>query len=84
MIRYGRRQKLSLLCPLLPPANEVCEGYVFTCVCLSTGGCLPHCMLGIHPPGADTPAADTPPAVYAGRYGQQAGGTHPTGMHTCC
>ena len=23
----------------LPPANEVCEGYVFTCVCLSTGGC---------------------------------------------
>ena len=26
-------------CPvLLPPANEVCEGYVFTGVCLSTGG----------------------------------------------
>ena len=26
---------------LLPPANEVCEGYVFTGVCLSTGwvGC---------------------------------------------
>ena len=23
---------------LLPPANEVWEGYVFTCVCLSTGG----------------------------------------------
>ena len=23
---------------LLPPANEVCEGYVFTRVCLSTGG----------------------------------------------
>ena len=23
---------------LLPPANEVCEGYVFTGVCLSTGG----------------------------------------------
>ena len=22
----------------LPPPNEVCEGYVFTCVCLSTGG----------------------------------------------
>ena len=22
---------------LLPPANEVCEGYVFTGVCLSTG-----------------------------------------------
>ena len=24
--------------PLLPPANEVCEGYVFTGVCLFTGG----------------------------------------------
>ena len=48
-------------------------------------------------PGADTlPVTDTPPeqtpsqsrqpprAVHAGRYGQQAGGTHPTGMHTCC
>ena len=39
------------------------------------------------PPRAGTPlGADTPPplgAVYAGRYGQQAGGTHPTGMHTC-
>ena len=23
---------------LLPPANKVCEGYVFTGVCLSTGG----------------------------------------------
>ena len=25
---------------LVPPANEVCEGYVFTGVCLSTGGSL--------------------------------------------
>ena len=25
----------------------------------------------------------TPGAVYAGRYGQEAGGTHPTGMHSC-
>ena len=24
-----------------------------------------------------------PVAVHAGRYGQQAGGTHPTGMHSC-
>ena len=31
------------------------------------------------------PEADPHPlqAVLAGRYGQQAGGTHPTGMHTC-
>ena len=33
---------------------------------------------------ADTPRKQTPPnAVNAGIYGQQAGGTHPTGMHTC-
>ena len=24
----------------IPPANEVCEGNVFTGICLSTGGCL--------------------------------------------
>ena len=36
------------------------------------------------PPRPDTPSrADTPHAVHAGRYGQQAVGTHPTGMHTC-
>ena len=41
-------------------------------------------------PRAGTPQAGTPPwvgtppwAVHAGRYGQQAGGTHPTGMHFC-
>ena len=29
---------IGLAACLLPPANEVCEGYVFTSVCLSTGG----------------------------------------------
>ena len=91
----------------LPPANEVCEGYVFTPVCHSVhrrAVCLSACWdtppgsrhpLGAdtpwsrHYPGADTPQsrhpprADIPPcAVHAGRYGQQAGGMHPTGMHT--
>ena len=32
-----------------------------------------------HLPGADTPHS----AMHAGRYGQQAGGTHPTGMQSC-
>ena len=38
-----------------------------------------------HPPAADTPPGrrHPPRAVHAWRYGQQAGGTHPTGMHTC-
>ena len=43
------------------------------------------------PPRADTPTGagtplgvDTPLcAVHVGRYGQQAGGTHPTGMQSC-
>ena len=82
-------------CELLLPANKVCKGYVFTPVCHSVHregrGCLPHCMLGYTPPDQrQTPPLDqTPPqvadtpAVHAGRYGQQAGGTHPTGMHSC-
>ena len=59
------------------------------------GGCLSHCMLGYspgtrHPPQTRHPqsrqplGADTPPsAVHAGRYRQQASGTHPTGMQSC-
>ena len=42
------------------------------------------------PPGRYTPWAGTPPgqvhplgAVHAGKYEKQAGGTHPTGMHSC-
>ena len=36
------------------------------------------------PPGRYTPTRYPPGAVHAGRYGQQAGGTHPTEMHSCC
>ena len=84
---------------LLPPANEVCEGYVFTPVSQSfcsqrVGGgvCFSVCWDTYPPPpGADTPWEQTPPrsrhllphAVHAGRYRQQVGGMHPTGMHTC-
>ena len=39
-----------------------------------------------HPPRADTPRTKHPLpllcAVHAGRYGQQAGGMHPTGMQS--
>ena len=34
------------------------------------------------PPEADPPEQTPPCAVHAGRYGQQADGTHPTGMRT--
>ena len=43
------------------------------------------------PPGAGTPSrsrppkeADPPGTEHAGRYGQRGGGTHPTGMQSCC
>ena len=79
---------------LLPPANEICEGYVFTRVYHSVhggGGCPIACCAGIHPPPKSTPPLDQrqishrhpPGAVHAERYGQQAGGTHPTGMQSC-
>ena len=52
------------------------------------GGLLPGgaCSEESSRGGCDIPActeADPPGAVHAGRYGQQASGTHPTGMHSC-
>ena len=35
----------------------------------------------VHPPPRDQVHPSR--AVHAGRYGQQAGGMHPTGMHSC-
>ena len=43
-------------------------------------GGLPQCMLGYHPPG---PGRHPPGAEHTGRYGQRAGGMHPTGMQSC-
>ena len=61
-------------------------------VCVCPWGGVPgqvHSLLAGTPPGRYTPwqvdpRVCTPPrAVHAGRYGQQEGGTHPTGMHSC-
>ena len=38
----------------------------------------------VHALGRYTPRAGTPQPQCMLRYGQQAGGTHPTGMHSCC
>ena len=38
---------------------------------------------GTPPPQAGTPQAGTPPPQRMLGYSQQAGGTHPTGMHSC-
>ena len=64
----------------LPPTNEVCEDYVFTPVCdsIHRGVCIwDVCIQG----GG---WAELPPhQLDTTEYGQWAGGTHPTGMHSC-
>ena len=50
-------------------AKEVCEGYVFTGVCLSTGGVCPNSCWDTHIPRADTHPGQIPP------------GRHPLGKH---
>ena len=64
-------------------------------VCPRRRGCLLQFMLGYTSPGQTSPWADTPrqtrpspgqtppPAQLMLGYGQQAGGTHPTGKHSC-
>ena len=37
----------------------------------------------VHPPTPGQVPPPPPGAVHVGRYGQQAGGTHHTGMHSC-
>ena len=65
----------------LPPANEVCEGYVLPGACLSTGGEY----LGRYTPRQEHPPwqAHTHRSQCMLGYSQQAGGTHPTGIHSC-
>ena len=74
------------VCCLLPPANEVWDKvmFLYPSVILFTGGrCLPHCIPGYIPPWADPPPGRHPPPPDTMGYGQQASGTHPTGMHSC-
>ena len=82
----------------LPSANEVCEGYVFTGVCLSTGGGveaqaqggLPRgCVQAQAWEGVQTQAqGGVYPSMHWGKHPPQqtataADGMHPTGMHSC-
>ena len=87
---------MMFLINIFPPANEVRLKVMFlhlSVILFTCGGCLPHCMLGYTPPRGQTPPEQTLPRAdtLLGRhhpadstgYGQQAGGMHPTGMHTC-
>ena len=61
------------------------------CLSVHRWGCLPLVPGGVSatpladtpPPGRYTPWADTPSPQCMLAYGQQAGGTHPTGIHSC-
>ena len=66
----------------LPPANEVCEGYVFTGVCLSTGDGGGGCLLLV--PGRCLPLVvgrGYLPHTPLGRPGQTPPGRHPPGRY---
>ena len=77
------------------PQTKLREGYVFTRVCDSVhrGVCVYHPQADTPGQTPLPPWADTPRPVHAGihplpaqcmpEYGKQAGGTHPTGMHSC-
>ena len=54
-----------------------CEGYVFTVVCLSTGG---GCLL---PGGVSAPGGVCSTLRQPGETATAADGTHPTGMYSC-
>ena len=58
---------------------------MFSQVSVCPSGVSAPLHAGIHTHRADTPPPqpDTPPARCMLGYGQQAGGTHPTGMHSC-
>ena len=74
------------------PWGCLVQGGVWSRGCLVQGGCVPGpgvvwsagvCLVwgGVCSSGGTCPG--TPPnAEHAGRYGQRAGGTHPTGMHS--
>ena len=69
----------------LPPANEVWGKVMFlhpSAILFTGWGVSAPLHAGVHPQ-ADTPLLGRHPLLDSSGYGQQAGGTHPTGMHTC-
>ena len=98
MAQYFRLQKVEGIALLIFTARKrslrrlcffTCLSVMLGCTPQTRGRPLPPGTTGRHPTGPDavTPpgpeAGTTPGAVHAGRYGQQAGDSHPTGMHTC-
>ena len=74
---------------LLPLANEVWGKVIFLHLFVissrgDTWAGTPPRQVHAHPLGRYNPSGRySPGAVHDGRYGQRAGDTHPTGMHSC-
>ena len=87
-IVYLLPNNFCYLLAYLPPTNEVWGKVIFSVACIKNSvhrGVSASVHTGIpHPPEQTPPPDQAPPsAVHAGRYGQQAGGMHPTGMQSC-
>ena len=90
---HKRAVAIRLKCLLITTRKQsLGQGNIFRSVCqefCSQGGGVPGQVPPwdqVHPTRTRcTPQDQIHPlgAVHAGRYGQQAGGTHPTGMHSC-
>ena len=74
MVNLNEPAKIPFSGLFLPPANEVWGKVIFSVACVKNSVHRGGGFLGRYPPSG---------TVHAGRYGQQAGGTHPTGMHSC-
>ena len=71
---------------LITARNEVGQGNVLTPVCHSIHKGVCHTPPDQTPPtplGRHSPLGRHPPVQCMLGYGQQAGGTHPTGMQSC-
>ena len=55
-------------------------------VCIGQRGLCTQAGGALHPEGVgqNTPSPPTQDTKDTTEYGQQGGGTHPTGMHSCC
>ena len=85
--------KWNLKLHLLRPANEICEGYVFTRVCLSTGVCVwqggmhgrgGHVWQGcVHGRGVQAGGVQAGGVQAGGVHGRGHGGVCVVGGHAC-
>ena len=88
LIEGKAEEELANISHFYRPQRSVCQEFcwgegVSPIACWDTSpgpeaGTPPRDQRRAPPPGADLPGA-----VHAGRYGQQAGGMHPTGMQSC-